>query len=220
MLIRKNYFLYDMDNETKELVGSVRFVKEGESWKLEIQWKENASYQWEKQDHVMLRWKDKEIQILTRDHNDEKETEDVEPDLKEAESEKPFFEVKESIARQEEHGEMMTFPFWEEIEQQCTRLEGCEELGISYRIGKGDFALLPEEIQRMLQNSFLIHGLMNYGYLLLYCTQGKQPRIGLGVPGIFYEKEKLVAEMFGFDGFWSPEKTECGKFGYYLRIVL
>lgn len=110
--------------------------------------------------------------------------------------------------------------YWETIRAQCDRIEGCAELGEVYRIGKGDFALLPEQLRHMLQNSFLIHGLMNYGYLILCRKEEEQQQeVRLGVPGVYYEKEKLVAEMFGFDSFWCQEKSDNGKFGYYLRIV-
>ncbi len=42
----------------------------------------------------------------------------------------------------------------------------------------------------------------------------------LGVPGVYYEREKMVALMFGFEAFeCSGGKAESGKFGYYLRRV-
>ena len=42
----------------------------------------------------------------------------------------------------------------------------------------------------------------------------------LGVPGVYYEREKMVALMFGFEAFeCCGGKAEPGKFGYYLRRV-
>ena len=42
----------------------------------------------------------------------------------------------------------------------------------------------------------------------------------LGVPGVYYEREKMVALMFGFEAFECiGGKAESGKFGYYLRRV-
>lgn len=42
----------------------------------------------------------------------------------------------------------------------------------------------------------------------------------LGVPGVYYEREKMVALMFGFEAFeCCGGKAESGKFGYYLRRV-
>ena len=42
----------------------------------------------------------------------------------------------------------------------------------------------------------------------------------LGVPGVFYEREKMVALMFGFEAFeCASGEPEAGEFGYYLRQV-
>ena len=98
-------------------------------------------------------------------------------------------------------------------------MEACRELGEVYRVNKGNFAVLPESMKHILQNGFLVHGLMNYGYLLLFRVDEKARQFGVGVPGVYYEKEKLVAEMFGFPQFWCDGRSDNGKFGYYLRIV-
>ena len=108
---------------------------------------------------------------------------------------------------------------WEQIRSSCHKVEACRELGEVYRVNKGNFAVLPESMKHILQNSFLVHGLMNYGYLLLFRVDEKARQFGVGVPGVYYEKEKLVAEMFGFPQFWCDGKSDNGKFGYYLRIV-
>ena len=108
---------------------------------------------------------------------------------------------------------------WEQIRSSCHKVETCRELGEVYRVNKGNFAVLPESMKHILQNSFLVHGLMNYGYLLLFRVDEKVRQFGVGVPGVYYEKEKLVAEMFGFPQFWCDGRSDNGKFGYYLRIV-
>ena len=108
---------------------------------------------------------------------------------------------------------------WEQIRSSCHKVEDCRELGEVYRVNKGNFAVLPESMKHILQNSFLVHGLMNYGYLLLFRVDEKVRQFGVGVPGVYYEKEKLVAGMFGFPQFWCDGKSDNGKFGYYLRIV-
>lgn len=108
---------------------------------------------------------------------------------------------------------------WELVRRSCHKVEACRELGEVYRVNKGDFAVLPESIKHILQNSFLVHGLMNYGYLLLFRADEERKQVGVGVPGVYYEKEKLVAEMFGFPQFWCNGRSSNGKFGYYLRIM-
>ena len=68
-----------------------------------------------------------------------------------------------------------------------------------------------------MNNSFLLHGFYNYRHVIL----GKEGEVHyLGVPGVFYEREKMVALMFGFEAFeCCGGKAEPGKFGYYLRRV-
>ena len=39
----------------------------------------------------------------------------------------------------------------------------------------------------------------------------------IGVPGTFFEKEKQVAIMFGFESFeCAEEPAQAGDFGYYM----
>lgn len=66
-----------------------------------------------------------------------------------------------------------------------------------------------------VHNSFLLHGYYNYGHVILDET-GQEPR--LGVPGNYYEREQLVAQMFGFPDFEAAqdvEKVTNGTFGYF-----
>lgn len=66
-----------------------------------------------------------------------------------------------------------------------------------------------------VHNSFLLHGYYNYGHVILDET-GEEPR--LGVPGNYYEREQLVARMFGFPDFEAAqdvEKVTNGTFGYF-----
>lgn len=194
MMIRKNYFLYNVDKGKKELAGSVRLIGQENTWKLELQWKEDGDRLLNGSDAVVLQRSEHEIFLQSASG-------------------------PETSSGSQRSELLSALSYWEAIRLQCDRLEDCAELGETYRIGKGDFALLPEELRHMLQNSFLIHGLMNYGYLILCRTEEESAGIRLGVPGVYYEKEKLVAEMFGFDSFWCREKSDNGKFGYYLRIV-
>lgn len=84
-----------------------------------------------------------------------------------------------------------------------------------------DFIIFPEKYQHLVNNSFLLHGYYNYRHVIL----GKKEEGGkniyyLGVPGVYYEREKMVAIMFGFEGFECGEKRAlAGGFGYYMRRV-
>lgn len=112
---------------------------------------------------------------------------------------------------------------WEQLKNQFKIMHpfGDEREFVSIEIK--DFTVLREDYQKLVNNSFLLHGFYNYRHLIL----GKDCRIGtsnevcfyLGVPGGFFEREKMVAVMFGFEGFESEGPVEIGKFGYYLRRV-
>ena len=89
------------------------------------------------------------------------------------------------------------------------------------KLDLSDLSSLRDEKQVLEQNSFLLHGYYNYKYLIL----GKQEKEGklqyyLGVPGIYHEREKAVAIMFGFEAFeGNREPIRRGDFGYYFRRV-
>ncbi len=88
-------------------------------------------------------------------------------------------------------------------------------------IGPGDFVILPEKYYRLINNSFLLHGFYNYGHMVLTRTMKRgEEKYYIGVPGNFYEKERQVAIMFGFESFeCRQEPATDGDFGYYMIRV-
>ena len=235
-------------NEKKKLLGSVRLTRIEEQWTMEIQWKDEndaaALVSKAEEEELQLQIKEKEIifrQInrdLREDAADTNADKTEEQELAVTATENIRKEDKQEEDKQEEDkqereeqqrklqtrtgGEDRGHQIdqeWEQIRSSCHKVEDCRELGEVYRVNKGNFAVLPESMKHILQNSFLVHGLMNYGYLLLFRVDEKARQFGVGVPGVYYEKEKLVAEMFGFPQFWCDGRSDNGKFGYYLRIV-
>ena len=88
-------------------------------------------------------------------------------------------------------------------------------------VGPNDFVILPRKYYRMVNNSFLLHGYYNYKHLILkkMVCRGEE-RYYIGVPGNFYDREKQVAVMFGFESFESKEKNaNVGDYGYYLMRI-
>lgn len=85
-------------------------------------------------------------------------------------------------------------------------------------ISPADFVLLPAADYRAAHNSFLLHGYYNYHHLILARVEKRGEILYyLGVPGNFFEKEKQVAVMFGFESFeCADEPAEYGDFGYYM----
>lgn len=238
----------EKQNEKKKLLGSVRLTRIEEQWTMEIQWKDEndaaALVSKAEEEELQLQIKEKEIifrQInrdlredaadTNADKTEEQElavtaTENIRKEDKQEEDKQE--EDKQERAEQERKLQIRTGgedrghqinQEWEQIRSSCHKVETCRELGEVYRVNKGNFTVLPESMKHILQNSFLVHGLMNYGYLLLFRVDEKARQFGVGVPGVYYEKEKLVAEMFGFPQFWCDGRSDNGKFGYYLRIV-
>lgn len=88
-------------------------------------------------------------------------------------------------------------------------------------IGPADFVVLQKQYHRLVANSFLLHGYYNYDHLILTrVSRAGQQQYYLGVPGNFYEKERQVALMFGFESFECKEEpVRTGDFGYYCIRV-
>ena len=121
---------------------------------------------------------------------------------------------------------------WEQLCQIYTRLHPYEDERVYISIQPRDFVILTGNYQYLANNSFLLHGYYNYQYLILGRErQGQvedQEKAGeeegycfyLGVPGVYYEREKAVARMFGFEAFeCAGGCPSTGKFGYYLKRV-
>ena len=88
-------------------------------------------------------------------------------------------------------------------------------------VGPADFVLLSEKSYRAANNSFLLHGYYSYKHLILTRVEKRGEILYyIGVPGSYYEKEKQVAVMFGFESFECEEEpARYGDFGYYMMKV-
>lgn len=106
-----------------------------------------------------------------------------------------------------------------------------------------DLVVLTQKYHGLISNSFVLHSYYNYRQLLLFRLEEKEKAEGriksadvkqteikyyLGVPGVYYEREKRIAQMFGFEGFDIGEARMCreeerqayeGCFGYYMKQV-
>jgi hypothetical protein len=105
---------------------------------------------------------------------------------------------------------------WEQILSIYPKIHPYGDERVYVKLEPKDFLILQEKYQPLTGNSFLLHGFYNYRYVIL----GKENGYYLGVPGVYYEREKMVALMFGFEAFeCEGGNAESGKFGYYLRKV-
>ena len=90
---------------------------------------------------------------------------------------------------------------------------------VFYKISPDNLMNLAAEYEIMQHNSFLLHGYYNYQYLIIGQKDGD--RWILGVPGVYHDREQMMASMFGFPEFKSAKKGKVvlGTFGYYLKEV-
>ena len=105
---------------------------------------------------------------------------------------------------------------WEQILETYEQIHPYGDGRVYVKLEPKDFVILQAKYQHLVNNSFLLHGFYNYRYVIL----GKDQDYYLGVPGVYYDREKMVALMFGFEAFECPGgNVRPGEFGYYLRRV-
>ncbi|MDF2485623.1 MAG: hypothetical protein K0R46_1791 [Herbinix sp.] len=96
------------------------------------------------------------------------------------------------------------------------------EILICAKVEPNDIGLLPKELWALSNNSFLIHGYYCYHHLIFAKLKDRSGcRYILGVPGIYHNREKFMAKMFGFESFKPIRKRELrqGDFGYWYTPV-
>ncbi len=124
---------------------------------------------------------------------------------------------------------------WEQILDTYDRIHPYGDSRVYVKLAPKDFIILSSSCQHLVNNSFLLHGFYNYRYVILgkndnsfdeSSSEGYDASARtaedylLGVPGVFYEREKMVALMFGFEAFeCEGGDPKPGDFGYYLRKV-
>lgn len=116
---------------------------------------------------------------------------------------------------------------WQQLCRLYPEIHICPEAQ-SILIRPRDAVVLSEKYHELATNSFVLHAYYNYRQLLLFRYGQKEIRYYLGVPGVYYEREQRIAQMFGFEGFENGEarmqqdadnKLYRGCFGYYMKRV-
>ena len=103
------------------------------------------------------------------------------------------------------------WPFAEPWAERCVKLE-LEDIG-----------LLPAEHWQLTTNSFLMHSYYGYRHLVrARVRDGARYRYELLVPGIYNEREKEIAGLFGFDEFRNTKSRPIavGEYGYWSMPVV
>lgn len=110
---------------------------------------------------------------------------------------------------------------WQQLQAIYPHIRPFEDYREYLLMKPQDFVILPQKYFTLSDNSFLLHGYYNYDHLIL--SKESRPegeQMYIGVPGNFYDKEKQVAIMFGFESFEGKrEPARIGDFGYYMIPV-
>lgn len=110
---------------------------------------------------------------------------------------------------------------WQQLSNIYPHIRPFEDGRDYLKIEPEDFVVLTKEYYPLVTNSFLKHGYYNYEHLILTREMRKDgEHYYIGVPGNFYDKEKQVAVLFGFESFEGKnEPAKSGDFGYYMIPV-
>ena len=93
--------------------------------------------------------------------------------------------------------------------------EGC-------RISTADLAQFGEEASVLKSNQFLLKGYGRYNHILAGKVRyAGEERYCIGVPGIYENREKYMAEIYQFPVFLSltENRMKTGSFGYWLYLL-
>ncbi len=112
---------------------------------------------------------------------------------------------------------------WKKLQDSFPQMQPFSDPSIrGIRIELKDLRLLPPSNWHLCNNGFLMHGFLTYRHLML----GELPSAHgtkwfIGVPGIRYRQEHVLAAMFGFTEF-LPEKDSTdaqSPFGYWYTLL-
>ena len=86
-----------------------------------------------------------------------------------------------------------------------------------------DIGVFPMDKWVLANNSFLLHGYYTYRHLIFARRRTNEgPMCMLGVPGMYRDREKFMANMFGFGNFKGirgMKNPGYGEFGYWYMDI-
>lgn len=146
-----------------------------------------------------------------RNLNDKSDDCDRESQERKDKLSKPFFEDHPTAKYMYNNFERI-YPFEDNEVAWCVKIE------------PQDIGLLPMEAWVLGNNSYLLHGYYSYRHLIFArLNDDKEAKYILGVPGIYHNRERFMARMFGFENFKNIKRKDrrSGEFGYwYVPIML
>ena len=156
---------------------------------------------------------------------EQEEWEEQEDDVMPISEEEEMIKEPEAMPRSEgEEAEQQEHPTAKHFFDDYPRIYPFEDNEVIFcvKIEPKDIGMLPKDIWPLSNNSFLMHGFYCYHHLILAKLKNRYGTFYiLGIPGIYHNRERFMAKMFGFENFKSIRKKDLrqGDFGYwYLPI--
>lgn len=112
---------------------------------------------------------------------------------------------------------------WDDLFTNRTQVDlfADDEIYDCVEIAPQDILKLPADARSIMSNSFLNHGFFNFHHLMLGRKYNADSENGLvlGVPGVYNRREKMTANMFGFEKFKFSMRSDVrmNHFGYWYR---
>ena len=142
----------------------------------------------------------------------------VQPQLESAENKESA--EKEQIEGTDGTKEKVENRKWKQICKAYPHIKPFQDFRDYIKLDLKDMVLVSEKKYSLVENSFLLHGYYNYDHIILWRKEKTPVKYYIGVPGNFYEKEKQVAVLYGFESFeGAVEPAKEGDFGYYMTEV-
>ena len=170
-------------------------------------------------------------QDLIPQENPEEQLEEKseEEEKREAERESEEEEKREPERRAEEEelstdSEDLLMKMWIDTEKMAKPVDNIFNKAFrqGYKISVEQLKKFSPEAARMAENQFLLKGYNRYQHLLAgKVMYAGRERYCIGVPGIYENRERYMAEIYQFPVFLSltENRIKTGGFGYWLHLL-
>ncbi len=156
--------------------------------------------------------------IIIEEEREEPEPEMLQPQLESAEDKEDV--EREQPKKENDTKDKVENRKWKQICKAYPHIQPFRDFRDYIKLDLKDMVLLTERKYTLVENSFLLHGYYNYDHIILWRKEKAPVKYYIGVPGNFYEKEKQVAVLYGFESFeGAVEPAKEGDFGYYMTEV-
>ena len=156
---------------------------------------------------------------IIREEKEERPEEEIIREEKEERPEEKKFEEEVSTTSED-----LLTKMWIDTEKKAQPVDNIFNRAFrqGYQISVEQLSQFMPEAGRMSENQFLLKGYNRYHHLLAgKVMYAGQERYCIGVPGIYENREKYMAEIYQFPIFLSltENRIKTGGFGYWLHLL-